>query len=108
MSGNVVSLAGRRAAREAHATCPGCTADQLCYPHRLDSAASRLREAGDGVLLVSADALDDVLAVIDGITSECLPPSQRLSPPFLAAPTRGRARAMATPNNHNKPDRRAK
>jgi hypothetical protein len=90
MSGNVVDLKSRRLARDAKRECPGCLPNQLCYPHRLEALASRLRTAKTGVLLIPVDALDDALDVIDGITRECLPAHAR------------------TPNNPNNSDRRVK
>ena len=96
MTGNVVNLASRRIARQAATGCPGCTTRKLCYPHRLDALAARLRGAQPGrdSLLVAACDVDamvtDALEVLDGITAECLPAHARVVTPNN--PTNRRAR----------------
>ena len=84
MTAPVASLAAERLKRR-RPDCERCSrrADGLpCVPHRLDALAHRLREAEDpDVLLVPAEdhraVLADALAVIDGVTSECLSPAER-------------------------------
>ena len=98
MTSNVVSLDSRRITREAVTTCPGCTPQKLCYPHRLDALAARLRatQLDRHSLLVAASDVDamvtDALEVLDGITGECLPAHAR----------------VATPKNPNNSGRRAR
>lgn len=80
MSGNVVQLSDHRPAPVREEGC-SCRPDHLCYPHRLTNAAALLRAevkaAREIDWLTPTRDLEriaaDVLAVLDGITAECLP-----------------------------------
>ena len=82
MTATVIDLTSRLARAQAAATCDACAMDTkvgLCYPHRLEALATRLRgdlEHHDGELLTATDDLAvivrNALDVLDGITGECL------------------------------------
>lgn len=82
MTATVIPFSRRRSDQLRAEGCQACAcrADgALCYPHRLSTLADRLREdqaATARELLVSAtdvaEVLADALAVLDGITTECL------------------------------------
>lgn len=90
MTATVISLDSRRPQPTTAATCPACQYRRdgsECYPHRLDSLAGRLRghfNSTAAELLVDrallATALTDAIAVLDGITHECLPVDERKTP----------------------------
>lgn len=82
MTGTVVSLDAERRNRRPVAGCQRCEARRggRCYPHQLADLADRLRDhdVGDALLIPSeelVDVLADVLGVLDGITHECLTPT---------------------------------
>lgn len=87
MSAPVISLDSQRRKRRPAAGCQRCEARDdgtRCYPHQLEALAIRLREdraEHEGELLIPADDLAetwaDALAVLDGITAECLTPMER-------------------------------
>lgn len=87
MSATVLDLTSRLARAQAAATCDACARDTkvgLCYPHRLEALATRLRgdlEHHRGELFTATDDLAaivrDALDVLDGITGECLTTDER-------------------------------
>lgn len=77
MSANVITLASRRPAPRRAATCRACRPGFTCHPHRLVDLAHRLHAAegrdAEALLIPRQtldDVLEDVLAVLDGITGE--------------------------------------
>ena len=77
-----VSRRGDQLRRGGCSNCASRSDGQLCYPHRLDSLADRLRNdlaaTRDELLVPSsavAESLADALAVLNGITDECLTPT---------------------------------
>ena len=85
MTAIVLDLSSRLQEPRGAGTCGMCAKhDGECYPHRIEWAARLLRahrnaHAAD-LLTPSAETtagLRDVLAVLSGITTECLSPSKR-------------------------------
>lgn len=87
MTAPIVDLASQRLKRRPAPGCTRCehrTDGTRCFPHQLEALAIRLRsDQADhaGELLIAADDLAetwaDALAVLDGITAECLTPMER-------------------------------
>lgn len=81
---NVIDLDSRRPQTRSRDTCAACERARgigtgECYPHRLDSLATRLRrhvDRHDGQLLTPtvdvAETIADALTVLDRITAESL------------------------------------
>ena len=80
MTRPVASLDAERLKRR-RPDCERCArrADGMpCVPHRIDGLANRLREAAEpGALLIPAEVLTDALDVLDGVTAECLNPTEK-------------------------------
>lgn len=87
MTAPVISLDSQRLKRRPAPGCQRCEArtdGTRCFPHQLDALAVRLRTERaehEGELLIPADDLAETwaeaLAVLDGITAECLTPTER-------------------------------
>ncbi len=87
MTAPIVDLDSQRLKRRPAPGCTRCdhrTDSTRCFPHQLDALATRLRaDRADhaGELLIPAQDLAetwaDALAVLDGITAECISPMER-------------------------------
>lgn len=82
---NVISLASHRRNQAPRRTCQCDPANEVqCYPHQLAALATQVRTERAQVEWLQIASLgsyrrlsDEVLAVLDRIADECLPPDER-------------------------------